>query len=510
MISSDLPAPPRAVPITNDGSKPTIWHLTATCRYWFGRIQLSLGKNGFALALCGTVLLATGLRVYALDHQSLWTDEIFSLTTTDPTLSLHEFWDRVLADTHPPIYYLLLRLWSTAFGQSEIAARGPSAFFGVLTVCGAAILPGASLSRTSRLAFLLPLAISPGAVWYAREARSYALLLLLSTIITLACIRFLRCMPYEDRKARQAIVMLTTATALASFTHYFGFLLAAAAFLTCFILTNRWRRAIVVLGGTGVVASFVPWVAYHSQFISGDRAAWIGKFPVAASISWFEYLSFGGTASFVLFIGTATALVAMVGWRRLVAFNSTISACSLLCLLTLTAGVAISLHTPIVTSRSMIVILPALYLIAGQLTSCLVRRWGKVAGMTYLAAQVGLMRQPLLAYYTTEINEQWRDSAALVLHMPGCKSGAIHVYGDALNYRFFTKWVAPDLRLIDIPEGAAADLGNEPVTSCPIMLWVVGVPEWDLGDLLVKLGLSRSSLEVVEYHEAFVILRKQP
>jgi hypothetical protein len=94
--------------------------------------------------------------------------------------------------------------------------------------------------------------------------------------------------------------------------------------------------------------------------------------------------------------------------------------------------------------------------------------------------------------------------------MPGCKSGAIHVYGDALNYRFFTKWVAPDLRLIDIPEGAAADLGNEPITSCPIMLWVVGVPEWDLGDLLVRLGLSRSSLEVVEYHEAFVILRKQP
>jgi len=116
MVSNDLPAPPRAVPITNDGSKPAIWHLTATCRYWFGRIQLSLGKNGFALALCGTVLLATGLRVYALDHQSLWTDEIFSLTTTDPTLSLHEFWDRVLADTHPPIYYLLLRLWSTAFG----------------------------------------------------------------------------------------------------------------------------------------------------------------------------------------------------------------------------------------------------------------------------------------------------------------------------------------------------------------------------------------------------------
>jgi len=158
----------------------------------------------------------------------------------------------------------------------------------------------------------------------------------------------------------------------------------------------------------------------------------------------------------------------------------------------------------------MIVILPALYLIAAQLTSCLVRRWGKVAGMTYLAAQVGLMGQPLLAYYTTEINEQWRDSAALVLQIPGCKSGAIHVYGDALNYRFFTQSATPDLRLIEIPEGGAVDISSEPITSCPIMLWVVGVPEWDLGDLLVRLGLSRASLEVIESHEAFVILRKQP
>jgi uncharacterized membrane protein len=447
--------------------------------------------------------------VHGLHYQSLWTDEISSLRLTDPTLTFREFWDRVLADTHPPIYYLVLHLSSAVFGQSEIVARAPSAFFGVLTLCFAVVLPGSSLSRSARLAFLLFLCFSPGAVWYAREARSYALLLLLSTVITLACIRFAQCRQHEDRKARGAIVMLTAVAALASFTHYFGFLLATAAFLTCFILTNRSRRAIV-LAGSGVVASFVPWVVYHSQFISGDRAAWIGKFPVVASINWFEYLSFGGTGSFVLFIGTATALVAMGGWRRLVAGNSTISACTLLCLLTLTVAVAISLHTPILTGRSMIVILPALYLIAAELTSCLVRRWGKVVGTTYLAAQVGLMGHPLLAYYTTEINEQWRDSAALVLNIPGCKSGAVHVYGDALNYRFFTKSVTPGLRLIDIPEGAAADLGNEPITSCPILLWVVGVPEWDLDDLLVRLGLSRSSLEVVEYHEAFVILRKQP
>jgi hypothetical protein len=135
-------------------------------------------------------------------------------------------------------------------------------------------------------------------------------------------------------------------------------------------------------------------------------------------------------------------------------------------------------------------------------------RWGVIAGTTYLAAQVGLMGQPLIANYTTDINDQWRESAALVLRTPGCEAGTIPVYGDAENYRFFTRSVRPDLRLIEIPLGVTADLGNEPTGSCPIVVWIVGVASWDLDYLLLRLGLSRSASEVVEFHAAYVIFRK--
>ena len=67
------------------------------------------------------------------------------------------------------------------------------------------------------------------------------------------------------------------------------------------------------------------------------------------------------------------------------------------------------------------------------------------------------------------------------------------------------------MQLIEIPWGAVADLGNEPTTtSCPIVLWIVGVAPWDLDHLLDRLGLSRSSSEVAEYHSAYVIFRKFP
>jgi hypothetical protein len=54
-------------------------------------------------------------------------------------------------------------------------------------------------------------------------------------------------------------------------------------------------------------------------------------------------------------------------------------------------------------------------LIAAELTSHLIDRWGTVVGTTYLILQAGLMGQALAAYYTIDVNEQWRDSGALVL-----------------------------------------------------------------------------------------------
>src|SRR6202022_4533004 len=142
--------------------------------------------------------------------------------------------------------------------------RGPERVFGVLPPCAAAMLPGSSLSRGTRLALPLLIAASPAAAWYDRETRPYALLLLLSTLITLACLRFVSAMPGAAGKARGAIAMLTAAAVLASFTHYFGFLVAAAAFTTCFLLTGRRRKAIVAFAGCSILALFAPWVVYHS------------------------------------------------------------------------------------------------------------------------------------------------------------------------------------------------------------------------------------------------------
>ncbi|HYM04845.1 MAG TPA: glycosyltransferase family 39 protein, partial [Stellaceae bacterium] len=87
-----------------------------------------------AAGIVAVLVLATALRAHGLVRQSAWADEITTFFIADPTATFWQFWQRVLSDTHPPLYYLLMREWFTAFGASDLSARLPSAIFGVLAV----------------------------------------------------------------------------------------------------------------------------------------------------------------------------------------------------------------------------------------------------------------------------------------------------------------------------------------------------------------------------------------
>jgi len=123
--------------------------------------------------------------------------------------------------------------------------------------------------------------------------------------------------------------MLAAAGLLAAFTHYFGFLLAVAVFSTCFLLAARRFKPIVGLVGSSIAVPFIAWAIFHAQFTDPRLVAWIGEFPISATIYWFVFLAFGGTASFMLFAGTAGLLFASGGRRCLAEWASSVWTCLL-------------------------------------------------------------------------------------------------------------------------------------------------------------------------------------
>src|SRR5580765_10036 len=84
------------------------------------------------IPITGLTLMGVITRSVGLQFPTLSADESFSWRLTQySTLSLI---NRTSADVHPPLYYLVLKVWIAVVGDSVLAVRGLSVFFGVLAV----------------------------------------------------------------------------------------------------------------------------------------------------------------------------------------------------------------------------------------------------------------------------------------------------------------------------------------------------------------------------------------
>jgi mannosyltransferase len=140
----------------------------------------------FVLALVGVAACATALRLPYLTGRSLWYDEASSWQTASFPLS--ELMGSVRLNVHLPLYYVLLKGWMAALGDSVAALRGFSIALGVLTVVAMGLL-GRELALASGALdpadesggrrfgiFLAALAAaSPFQVYASIEARMYSL-----------------------------------------------------------------------------------------------------------------------------------------------------------------------------------------------------------------------------------------------------------------------------------------------------------------------------------------------
>jgi uncharacterized membrane protein len=130
------------------------------------------------LILTVIVLLALALRLYHLDHQSLWRDEVDTLRfATRPLSDLAR--KLIEPGENGPLYFVALRSWLAVAGPTEFALRFPSVMSGTLAVPAIYILAKRLAGAHAALLAALLAATAPYLVWYGQEAKMYAALTLL-------------------------------------------------------------------------------------------------------------------------------------------------------------------------------------------------------------------------------------------------------------------------------------------------------------------------------------------
>lgn len=262
----------------------------------------------FSLLLFSVAVL---LRISLALQPGLWADEIFSLAMAtghslehpaaeaNPTLGdfveprqaqpsevFHRYMQHetppagprhviravLLSDTSPPLYYLILNLWTRAVGTNDAALRLFStlwamACFPLLWFLGCQV----GEKTTAWIACLL-FAFSPPALYYSAEGRMYSLAWFLA--LSLAC----STLALAQRGPRPHLLILWSLSAAAGLlTHYFFAFVLAACFAWLLLNPGKIQRTQLAMVAAMVGLLVLPWYCQLPESLSRWRvtAGWL-------------------------------------------------------------------------------------------------------------------------------------------------------------------------------------------------------------------------------------------
>lgn len=196
-------------------------------------------------------ILAFLLRLINLD-QSLWLDETI-VAKVVKTIPFHLIpFQFSPGDFHPPLYYLVISLWTRLFGASEIVLRLPSIFFSL--IAGWFIYKIGLFWRNKYVALWSAIffLFNPLIVYYSQEARMYMMATALLSIALYYFLRLIKEIQISNSKLKIInMVCFNLFTALAMFTFY-----GSAFFIAGMIVVGIYQLLVINKSKKNLISIF--------------------------------------------------------------------------------------------------------------------------------------------------------------------------------------------------------------------------------------------------------------
>jgi 4-amino-4-deoxy-L-arabinose transferase-like glycosyltransferase len=392
---------------------------------------------------CAVLLaLACALRFFWLDHQPLWTDELFSVywSQLDTGFLLG---DGARIETNPPAYFLLLHGWIEAFGTSAFAMRLPSALFSCATVAVVYAIGRILLDRPTALLAGLFAALSPVAVFCAQEARAYSLLVLCDSLAMLALAGYARRLATAGTRSWLWLSLFVLAAIGGVLLHYTSLLFIGACFgaIALWLLTARpfpIREALVWIGAGLVIAAATAGPLLTATFLSASvNIAWIPPPNASTIIAFCIQLLLFPTTTITLGALAAVAgllLVVAAALPRLGLNRLQFGVLALIPLLFILLLIGVSVWRPIMTAQvGMWLTTPLSLLLARAATAQPLPRTGAVVASVFtLYFLAGLAH-----YYASSTEEDWPASVRLVMTEPRCGGPILSAAGKGFGLAYY-------------------------------------------------------------------------
>ena len=249
------------------------------------------------------LIFATFLRLYHLDFQSLWMDEIYTLNVSNPNTSFGTVISEVDArEGFPYLYFIIMKILLGIFGYLPIVARGFSAIMGIAGIYVMYRLGKELFSRNVGLLAALLLTFSEYCIYISQDARPYSFYLFAVMLSFYTMVRFIK-----NSSMRNALIYGLSCGLLLN-TNFFSFinLFSQAIIIMAFVIVNpkearfAFFRNALIAGGIAILL-FLPNIPKLLKLLA-FKSGWIPA-PTNDSVS-LIFKEFLGNSEVTLFIFT--------------------------------------------------------------------------------------------------------------------------------------------------------------------------------------------------------------
>lgn len=187
------------------------------------------------------IFLSIFIRLFSL-NQSLWLDE----GTTAKVVLNYNFWEIFnkfsLYDFHPPLYYLLMKVWTTIVGYSEVALRLPSVIFCVFTGYVIYLIGKEIKDKKTGLWSAVFFLCNPLIMYYSQEARMY---MMTTFLLTSALFFLLKILHDKSKIIKIRYVILFGICISLSFATFYGSIFFIIPLILILLYRTKYKEFII-------------------------------------------------------------------------------------------------------------------------------------------------------------------------------------------------------------------------------------------------------------------------
>ena len=231
------------------------------------------------------------LRIYGLEVQSFWNDELHTVRMSDYS-SLEGVIDNLKGDVNSPGYFVFAYFILKFIGRTEWILRFPSVIAGVLCIPAIFLLGRRLLGVREGLIAAAFMTFLWCPIYYSQEARVYSFLLLCSILMPYFWIHVVSELIKNKMPSRFETIAYVIASAVTCYLHTFGILLVALLGMLGLILLRRQRAFLVqfVIIQCGILLAFVPGIRFAILQATARGVGWIQKPDLLSVVKYFDFI----------------------------------------------------------------------------------------------------------------------------------------------------------------------------------------------------------------------------